>query len=314
MNIKAFLRYVEIQTKLASLIPFLLGSTYLYYKFHTFNPVNFLLMFISLICIDMCTTGINNYMDYKTAIKKDGYGYEEHNSIVKYNINPKTAKLVIYILILISIFAGFILFIKTNIIVLIIGVISFAIGISYTFGPLPISRTPFGELISGLSMGLIIPFLAIYIHVFDSYLIYSVFQNGIWTLSLNIKELFYIFVFSIPSITCISNIMLANNICDVEEDMANGRNTLPIWLGRKKSLIIWVFLYAVSYCSIILLIILKIVPVIYVLALLSAPLVIKNVKMFVKRHVKSETFTLSVRNFALINALDLVVLIFIAFF
>ena len=70
MNIKSFLKLVEIQTKAASVTPFALGTLIAIYRFGEFNFMNFLLMFISLLCIDMATTAINNYMDYKKAVRK----------------------------------------------------------------------------------------------------------------------------------------------------------------------------------------------------------------------------------------------------
>ena len=77
MNIQSFLKLVEIQTKVASVIPFMIGTSYAIFKFDNFNIKNALLMFLSMIFFDMTTTAINNYMDYKKAIKKDGYGYED---------------------------------------------------------------------------------------------------------------------------------------------------------------------------------------------------------------------------------------------
>ena len=65
MKIRSFLKLVEIQTKVASMIPFILGTVYSLYRFNKFNALNFLLMFISLLTIDMTTTAVNNYMDYK---------------------------------------------------------------------------------------------------------------------------------------------------------------------------------------------------------------------------------------------------------
>ena len=81
MRIKSFFKLVEIQTKLASVIPFLLGSVYALYRFNEFNIINFILMLISLINVDMMTTAINNYIDYKKANKTYGYNYEKHNEL-----------------------------------------------------------------------------------------------------------------------------------------------------------------------------------------------------------------------------------------
>ncbi|MGE5633160.1 MAG: hypothetical protein ACM3TR_19000 [Caulobacteraceae bacterium] len=84
MTLVSFLKLVEIQTKVASVIPFLLGTFYALYRFNRFNLSNFIIMFVSLICFDMATTAINNYIDYKKAHKIHGYNYESHNAIVSY--------------------------------------------------------------------------------------------------------------------------------------------------------------------------------------------------------------------------------------
>ena len=44
-----------------------------------------------------------------------------------------------------------------------VGIVCMAIGYLYTGGPMPISWTPFGELFSGLFMGMIIILLAFFI-------------------------------------------------------------------------------------------------------------------------------------------------------
>ena len=178
MDIKSFLKLVEIQTKVASVIPYLLGTFYVLYRYENFNLKNAIIMFLSMIIFDMITTVINNYIDYAKAIKKEGYGYETHNAIVSHNLNPKVVRTLICTMLVVAVTLGLILVKNTNIIVLLIGAISFVIGITYSFGPIPISRTPFGEIFSGLAMGFIITFLSIYIHIFDA---------GI--LSVNINEL-----------------------------------------------------------------------------------------------------------------------------
>ena len=159
MSISSFLKLVEIQTKVASVIPFSLGTVYALYRYKQFNFNNFILMFISLIVFDMTTTAINNYYDYKRAIKKQGYGYESHNAIVSYHIKESTVQFTILVLLLIAIVSGLLLFLNTSIVVLLIGMLSFAVGILYSFGPVPISRTPLGEIFSGFTMGFIITLL-----------------------------------------------------------------------------------------------------------------------------------------------------------
>ena len=76
MGIISFLKLVEIQTKVASVIPYIVGTAFALYKFDNFNTKNAILLFLSMIIFDMTVTAINNYVDYIKAIKKEGFGYE----------------------------------------------------------------------------------------------------------------------------------------------------------------------------------------------------------------------------------------------
>lgn len=301
MKIKSFLKLVEIQTKVASVIPFLLGSFYALFRFKTFNIKNFLIMFTSLLCIDMATTAINNYMDFKNANRKYGYGYEKHNAIVRDNIRESKVIAVIFTLETIAIIFGILLFLNTNWIVLILGAISFAIGVLYSFGPVPISRTPFGEIFSGLTMGFIITFLAVYIHVFDKNIINIFIQNGMLNLEINIIEIVYIFLVSMPSIVGIANIMLANNICDIEDDIENKRYTLPIYIGKNNALRVFKALYYLGFLALIILLIMRAVPLVSVITLGTILIVNKNINIFYEKQTKKDTFVVGVKNFVTMN-------------
>ena len=71
MGIRAF-KLVEIQTKVASMIPFLFGTLYALFRFQQFDGYHFALMLASLLSFDMATTAINNYYDYKKRLKRTG--------------------------------------------------------------------------------------------------------------------------------------------------------------------------------------------------------------------------------------------------
>lgn len=308
MNIKSFLKYVEIQTKAASVIPFILGTLFAVYRFNSFKFSPFITMFISLITFDMTTTAINNYIDFKKANKKQGYGYEEHNAIGRDEIKESTAAAIIYILLAVAICFGIILTIKTNIVVLLVGMISFFIGIFYTFGPVPISRMPLGEAFSGFFMGFIILFLSIYIQVYDKNIVSLVYANNVLSLALNVKEVLLIFIVSIPTIGGIANIMLANNICDVDDDIANNRFTLPYYIGSKNSLRLFAFLYYIGYVAIIVGVVLKVLPIESLLVIITLIPVNKNIKAFCINPLKSKTFVLAVKNLIMINVFHILIL------
>lgn len=304
MSIAIFLKLVEIQTKAASVIPFALGTLYSVYRFGAFNPKNFIILFISLICFDMATTAINNYYDYKRANKTHGYNYESHNAIVKYNLKESTVVLTIFILLAAAVASGIILFLNTSYLILLLGVLSFATGILYSFGPVPISRTPLGEIFSGFFMGFIIVFISIYSHVYELGIVELSYAGGMLGISFNLLETVYIFLFSIPTINGIANIMLANNICDIEDDIENRRYTLPVHIGKEKALKVFKALYYICYVDLLLMILLRATPAVTAVTLFTFIPVNRNIKRFYEKQTKKDTFALSVRNFLIINAVQ----------
>lgn len=308
MTVTSFLKLVEIQTKVASAIPFILGTVYALYRFEQFNLNNFILMFISLIAFDMTTTAINNYYDYKRAVRKHGYGYESHNAIVRYKLNENTVVLTIILLFLIAVVTGLLLFLNTSVVVLLIGMLSFLVGILYSYGPVPISGTPLGEIFSGLFMGFVIVFLSVYIHVEGLTIIKIKLSHVILSVQMNIKEILLIFLISLPAVMGISNIMLANNICDVEEDRENNRFTLPIYVGKETALKAFKLSYYLVYLDMVLLLLMKVVPIVSIFSLFTLIPVYKNIRTFHQKQSKAETFVLAVKNFVLINTAHITML------
>ncbi|WP_055106471.1 1,4-dihydroxy-2-naphthoate polyprenyltransferase [Paenibacillus ihumii] len=301
MAIKKFLKLVEIQTKAASMIPFLFGTVYALFRFQQFNAYHFVLMLVSLLSFDMATTAINNYYDYRKAVKKRGYGYEIHNAIVQYGIKPSVVVVIIAVLLTLAIGAGIILFLEVGLLLLMLGGLSFAVGILYSFGPIPISRMPLGEIFSGLFMGFVIIFISAYIHVGDRIASLTL-DGGAAVLQVQLVEVILVFFVSIPAILGIANIMLANNICDMEDDIENKRYTLPVYIGRSNALILFKMLYYAAYLDLIVLCVLRVHPVVVALVLLTILPVRKNMKRFADKPTKQFTFGLSVQNFMLTNA------------
>ncbi len=303
MGISSFFKLVEIQTIVASLIPYALGTMFALYRFDNFNMKEGILFFLSMVFFDMTTTAINNYVDYTKAIKKEGFGYEQHNAIGRDNLNLNTVKYVIITMLSISIALGLVLFFETDITVFIIGVICFSIGILYSYGPIPISRTPFGEVFSGLTQGFLLTFLVVYIHTYDKGIINLEMSNEIVKLLVNMKLIIGIFIISMPVVTGISNIMLANNVCDMEDDLENKRYTLPIYIGKESALQVFKFTYYIGFISIVIGVIVGLLPLVSLLALIAFKPVNNNMKEFFKLQSKKDTFVLSIKNFVISNVI-----------
>ncbi len=306
MKLSSFFKLVEIRTKVASIIPFIIGILFSFYRYDRFRPEIVFLFFISMICIDLATTAINNFMDYKRAIKKDGYNYEEHNAMVRDDISEKTAITAISILLFIGAIFGVLLFLQTDWVILVVGFISFTIGVFYSSGPLPIYRTPLGEVFSGVMMGGFIFFITVYIQVYDTGIITASFNESILNFSFDIKELVIMLLTSLPLIFMISNIMLANNICDIEDDIVNLRYTLPIYIGKKLALKLYFLLYLFSYLVIVFGVIMNVLPVFNLLVLITLIPIVKNIKEFFRKQDKATTFVLSVKNFIIISSFWLI--------
>jgi 1,4-dihydroxy-2-naphthoate polyprenyltransferase len=285
--IKKFLDYVEIRTKITSTFTFLLTIAYMLYKKETINWGLTLIFFTAMFLFDLTTTAINNYIDTKN-----------NHQILQFK--RRTALIIIYVLFLLSAGLGLYLAYLTDIVILLVGGICFLCGVFYTYGPVPISRQPLGEVLSGLFYGLLIPFILLYINTpIGTYLSLNVNFVTI-SMTLQVVPLLTLLVFSVIPFCTTANIMLANNICDLEKDILVKRHTLPYYIGVKKALYLFAGLYYLTYIAMIILIIFKVLSPICLFSLLTILIVQKNINVFFKKQEKSSTFIIAIKNFVII--------------
>lgn len=282
-----FLNYVEIKTKITSIFALLMTLAYLFY---TGQPINWKLTLVfsaSMFLFDLTTTAINNYIDTKTNDQKLAFG-------------RKTALIIIYILFLISAALGLYLVYLTDMAVLLLGGLCFLCGVLYTWGPVPISRQPLGELLSSIFYGFFIPLLLLYINMPEgTYFTYGLSRKTI-SLSVNVLPIITVILLSAVPVCVTANIMLANNICDVEKDIQVKRFTLPYYLGKKVSVYLFAFIYYAAYLAILIMVMSGILSPICLITLLTLVLVQKNINEFIKLQDKAVTFIVSIKNFVLI--------------
>ena len=286
--VSRYLQFTEIKTKITSLFPFLISLIYLSYKNQPIKPIETIIFFIAMFLFDLETTAINNYIDTKTNGEEIPY-------------SRKKAIAIIYIMLGICVLLGLLLVYFTNWIVLILGIMCFVFGILYTFGPLPISRTPFGEIISGIFYGFFIPLILLYINFpEDYYIVIDFTSTQVLILANYINLMHLIFLFTISTLTTAA-IMLANNICDLEKDILQKRHTLVYYIGKEKSVIVFNWLYIISFLMIPILIILGDLGIFSLILLGGAIPIFKNLKQFEKEQIKSKTFIVSIKNYLIIN-------------
>ncbi|MBJ8349085.1 1,4-dihydroxy-2-naphthoate polyprenyltransferase [Streptococcus zalophi] len=306
LSLVSFFEFVELKTKVASIFPMTIGFLWSYYYYHTFNLLNSLIFIIAVISFDMCTTAINNTVDYHKAI--DASYKVEENVIGKYQLDLKQMVKIIFLLLGISIFFSLLLVLLTDILLLPMGIICFLIGIFYTYGPKPLSRLPLGEIFSGLTMGFGIFFLALYIQSPQRLMSTQITLSQL-TISWHIGEIALVFLMSLPLVTLIANIMLANNLCDYEQDIKNHRYTLVHYIGTQNALALYTVLNLFPWFVWLLFLLGQFVPwyglFIYLFFLLNW----KSLKRFRKEQIKSKTFIEAIKSFVLFSVLYVLTLL-----
>jgi 1,4-dihydroxy-2-naphthoate octaprenyltransferase len=308
MNFKTFLNFTRIQTLPVALLSPIAGVLFSIYKFRSFHFWPTLLFFIGLAAINLFVSAWNNLMDYRKALDPE---YKKHDNILSNRkINPALALRICLILLGIDVLVGMGVLLTTNLAILPIGGICFLVAIFYTYGPFAFSRWPLGELLAGLCEGFFGFILGFYINSFDKNYFVIDFHGmtSVWLADWSV-----ILPVMLVALMCFCmnfNVMLSDNICDLEQDLRNGRKTLPYFLGVPRALILYVIMYSLAACCIGFAIVLNVLPIWSLLMLLIVPLVITNIRKFLQVQVKSQTFILQIRTLVLYNgALALTILV-----
>ncbi len=306
LTLPVFLEFVEIKTKVASVFPMTLGILWAVYRYQVFNWLNTFLFVLAVLSFDMCTTAINNSMDYHKA--KDEAYRQESNVIGKFSLDFQQMIGIVLGLLVFSILISLLLVWRTNWLLLPMGILCFLIGIFYTFGPIPLSRMPLGEAFSGLTMGFGIFFLAVFIQQPDVLLVSQVTDQWL-TVQVSWTKLLEVIVMSLPLVALIANIMLANNTCDLEEDIRNHRYTLVYYIGKQAALKLYFGLASLPWLLWFFYCITGFLPIWALLGLVGMVPAYRSLRTYLKKQVKRETFIEAVKSFVLFSGVYVIVLI-----
>lgn len=302
MNFKIFLELVEIKTKIASIFPFIIGLLFSLCYFNEFDPLFTLLFLLAMLLFDMTVTAINNYQDYVKA--KDELYKNEQNIIGQANLSPSFVRNLIIVMLLISLSLGLSIAYFTGWLFLFVGAVVFFIGVFYTYGPIPLSRMPLGEIFSGGTMGLGIFTMVVLINTNSSPIFrFSInFSQNRFALTGSIFAVFALIIASLPLIFTIANIMLANNLRDLDTDIKNHRYTLVYYIGRVTGMKLFRVLMYGSYVAILLGLVLRLFDWPILVTFLTFPLIQKNLKAHAKEVPAPHSFVYSLKNMVLFNS------------
>ncbi|BFQ96818.1 prenyltransferase [Enterococcus cecorum] len=281
MSLKVFLELVEFKAKTASVLPFFIGLAYSYYHYHTLHIGLVFIYFVAMFLFNMAVDILDNYNDYHHATDVHDYKHKT-NIIGRENLSLKLVFRIMMSLIIVSALMGIGLSMIVGWPLLVMGVYCYLVGIFYSSGPRPLSSLPLGEFFSGFTMGFMISLICVYLNAYDQF---------VW----NFSTIGSIFLISLPSTLWIANLMLANNICDLEEDEKNNRYTIVHYLGKQHALKVFVNMNRLAYLSIVATVALHLAPVMTLLSLVSLPFVWQETQKLLAVQVKSQTFICAVK-------------------
>ncbi len=252
-------------TLTASFVPVAIG-TVLALPSEQFRLDLFIIMLLSSILIQVATNVFNEYYDYKRGLDHEhsiGIG----GAIVRHGIAPSTILAIAQILTTSAILLGLYLCHERSWYLLPIGLCCAAVGYLYSGGPFPISATPFGELVAGVCMGLVIIVISFFI------------QTGIVNNT--------VIMASISTSVLIGAILMSNNLRDLEDDQQHGRRTLAILLQRKVATYCLIGMFIFSYLWMIFLVKINMLPLWSLLSFFSIPKAIQASRGFLQ-HTTAE--------------------------
>jgi 1,4-dihydroxy-2-naphthoate octaprenyltransferase len=242
-------RLLRPHTLTASFSPVLIGTA-LSLPSENFRIDLFIAMFLASILIQSSTNMFNEYYDYKRGLDHErsvGIG----GTIVRDGVAPQTVLHIALGFLGTAFLLGLYLCTQTSWWLLPVGLGCAAVGYLYSGGPYPISATPFGELVAGICMGLVIIVISSFI------------QTG--------AVISQALLVSIPTSVLIGAILMANNIRDLEDDKNHGRQTLAILLERNKATYCLTGMFAFSYIWVVALVLFGIVSPWAFLSFFSLP-------------------------------------------
>jgi 1,4-dihydroxy-2-naphthoate octaprenyltransferase len=257
-GMKKWWKMMRPHTLTASFVPVTLGTT-MTLPFGRLNVLLFLAMLAASMLIQIATNLFNEYFDFKRGLdthESVGIG----GSIVRDGFRPETILRLAYTLCFLAVLIGIYICLESSWWIAAVGSVCILTGYLYSGGPHPIAYTPFGELVSGLFMGVFIIWISFFIQT------ETVTPECV--------------LISIPIGILVGGINMANNIRDLSGDKEKGRRTLPVLIGREKAINLLAALFAVSYLWIIGLMIFHVQSAWLLVVFASLPKAIQAARLF----------------------------------
>ena len=144
---------VGLLTKVVSVSSFGLGTLYEAWSSGVFSALRAALMLAATLAVDMGTTAWNSYFDYLRGTDDARFNRERDKVLVHGDVPPAAAFFASAGLFAAAVVLGLAVAALAGWWVAAAGAVCMAAGFLYNVGPLPISRTPLGEVFAGGFLG-----------------------------------------------------------------------------------------------------------------------------------------------------------------
>ncbi|WP_099975045.1 prenyltransferase [Lactobacillus terrae] len=277
MNRALFVELSEVKSTVLDVSWFVLAASFCYLQFGKFNFLTGILALIVVIFDHMFINFHNNYMDFKHS--KDEFYRTKISTVGMSRGMLGTIRKWMYGLGLVVIILGLVLVYLTNWITLVLGIIGVGIGMLYSAGPKPINSTIFGETLVSIAISILIPVV---------YVILGLVNVG----TLDSSTVINLIIFCLPNTFVVFSAQLCNNTCDLDEDVKNGRYTLPYKIGHDNAISLFKALWALAFLLVPILVILKVTPYTTLILILLYPNIWSTFKPYFREQVKTKTYPL----------------------
>lgn len=228
---KTALQLAAPHTWSASILPVLLASSCALAATGRVYPPLVLVLLLICVLMQSSVNALNDYFDFVKGADSEDDNLEADDAVLLYsNVSPKAARNYALGLLLAAFAMGVYVICVAGWVPLAFACAGALVLFLYSGGRTPISYLPIGELVSGLVMGELMTLACFY--------------------SLTLSLSWEVAVWAVPLAVQIGLVMMTNNTCDIEKDACAGRRTLPVLLGRERSVALYRALVLVDYACI----------------------------------------------------------------
>ncbi|MGM0301040.1 1,4-dihydroxy-2-naphthoate octaprenyltransferase [Enterococcus sp. AZ048] len=275
LTFKQFWELTEIYTAPLNLFIILLGYAIANFQLNSVPSPEFFLFVLIIVMFHITVNVFNHYMDYRNA--SDEKYKQQTNIIGRDHLDLRFVRNFYLGNLLISFLLGLVLVWRTNWVIGVLGIIGFYIGLFYSYGRRPLNSLPIAEALTGTASGFFITVVSYYLTVYQTHAITPAMIGNV-------------FLISLPLVLMMFNNLLANNTCDLEEDIENHRKTLVYYLGKPAAVKFLLSVYVFSFLWLIVLVVAGLAPWTILFLVFLFPKNWQNLKRYRALQDKRTTF------------------------